>query len=147
MGKKASYKPKAFETAGIARRNGKDCKDTSANIFESMTFSEAWKDLTDRQRVLYLVCKLQYYGHRKPRVDYPDAENLRGDDLFYLNWHTVSEDGKCYQMYKGKSHSSFYKDMNALIEHGFIDREISGKSHKQKSIYRYSSRWRTWTKS
>ena len=142
MGRKKKYDAKAFESNGQYRgRNGGARKDTSASIFESMYRSEAYRDLTARQRDLYVCCKLQYYGKRKPGRDFQDLEEFQGDDLFYLNWASVSAD---YGLYPAGSERNFYKDMNALIEHGLIDLRSSGKKRRQKNIYQYSVRWKKW---
>lgn len=105
-----------------------------------MLTSAAFTSLKTRQKVLYLYCKAQYYGKRKPRRDYPDIEEIRGDDCFYLSWAVVKQ----YELYQESMHSNFYKDMQVLIEHGFIERVSAGK-YKKKSIYRYSSGWKEWT--
>ena len=50
MATKKKFKPKAFESTGVS-------SDVSANIYNSMIFSNAWNDLTKNQRLLYLYCK------------------------------------------------------------------------------------------
>ena len=147
MAKRKKFKARTFESRGqvFIDPDGRQRKDTSASIFESMLLSEAWKDLTDKQRVLYLVCKAQYYGHRKPRQDY-DEESMQGDDCFYLSWHQVGKQGNAYQLYSKENSARFYKDMDRLVENGLIEKVMSGKSHKVKSVYRFSDKWRTWEK-
>lgn len=113
--------------------------DTSANIYESMLTSEAFVLLTDRQKMLYVCCKAQYYGKRKPERDYPDMEQLQGEELFYLNWTAVQR----YGLYKPSMHSNFYRDMKALCDAGFIEIVSSGAGQRRKSIYRFSDRWQS----
>ena len=107
--------------------------ETSANIFESMLRSPAYMRLTDKQRCLYVVCKAQYFGKRKPSKDY--GIEVFDDQCFYLNWESVQH----YGLYK--QHAHFYRDIKALIAAGFIERVSSGAGKREKSVYRYSSEW------
>ena len=107
--------------------------ETSANIFESMLRSPAYMELTDKQRCLYVICKAQHFGKRKPSKDY--GTEIFDDQCFYLNWESMQH----YGLYK--DHSHFYRDMNALIAAGFIERVSSGAGRRQKSVYRYSNKW------
>lgn len=136
------YVPASFESLNgggpFKDLTGHDRKDVSANIFMSMLQSRAYRELTDRQRCLYVACKSQYFGSRKPSRDYPDVPDLQGDDLFYLNWSLVQRFG----LYRPSMSKNFYVDMEALIQAGFIDRVASGRPTRSKTIYRYSSRWK-----
>ncbi len=136
-------KPRTFESAGSVRyRAGeKPRQDTFARLYESMLLSDAYIDLTDKQKHLYTLCKAQYIGKRKPERDYPDIEELEGAELFYLNWDLV---WNVYKLYSEKSHSAFYHDMDALISHGFITRISSGRLRRAKTVYRYSNKWQSW---
>ena len=140
MPRKSKYVSKDFEALGTSFKgiHGALMSDTSASIFESMLQSNAFKGLKHRQKILYVYCKGQYYGKRKPRQDYKDIPELQGDDLFYFNFDVAVE----YGLYTEKSSKLFYSDMDALIKAGFIDRVVSGKAHKKKTIYRYSGRWK-----
>lgn len=140
---KKKYQAHPFESAGGYRsRNSDKLKDdVSANLYESMLRSPAYMDLTDRQKVLYVYCKLQFFGKRKPQRDFPEVEQFKGEDRFYMNVSMVLEE---YGLYTRKSTSTFYHDMDALIKHGFIDRISSGKSHRQKTVYAFSDRWKQW---
>jgi len=133
MGKRRKYKPRSFESDG--RPN-----DTSANIYESMLQSKAFKDLTTKQRELYVYAKGQRYGKKKPGKDYKDYPEFQGDELFYLNFGLV----KAYGIYTEGNKGEFYKNIKALVEHGFIEVVSSGAKTHSKSIYRYSDRWQTW---
>ena len=139
---KKKYAPRAFESLGakFIDSDGRKRTDTSANIFESMLLSPAWKSLNSKQQVLYLVCKAQFYGKRKPGRDFPDVETFQTDEAFYLNWGSVQK----YGLYKPTMSKNFYADMRALIDRGFIILLSSGKSHHQKNIYRFGARWREW---
>ena len=49
-----------------------------------------------------------------------------------------------YKLYSDGNRKAFHTDMDALIEHGFIDCVISGKQARMKSLYKYSDRWKKW---
>lgn len=52
---------------------------------------------------------------------------------------------KKYELYKDNNRAAFHRDMNALIDKGFIDLVQSGKTNRTKSIYAFSSRWQDYT--
>lgn len=138
--RKEAYKPKSFEAVGgsFIGIHGVNQPDTYARIYESMFQSVAFRTLTANQRDLYLCMKLQYYGKRKPSQDYPEIEELKTDNVFYLNWDLVQE----YGLYKPTCKSNFYKDRNVLIEHGLIEIVVNGKIQHKKNVYCYSSEWK-----
>ncbi|WP_022762615.1 hypothetical protein [Butyrivibrio sp. AD3002] len=140
MAKKEKYKPHSFECLGTKFKglNGAMMADTSASVFESMLQSDSFKRLTPRQKILYVYLKGQFYGKRKPRMDYPNIEELQSDECFYFNFSVAHQ----YGLYPPRSSKNFYDDMQALIDAGFIERIVSGKAHRKKSIYRYSDRWK-----
>lgn len=127
---------KAFESANTS-------KDTSANICESMLKSAAFKDLSKNQRLLYLYMKAQYFGKRKPRHDYPDQEQLASDELFYFPMNAAAD----YDLYTRSNKAQFYSDIGELVSHGFIEVVSNGKKTKSRTIYKYSSAWKTWNDS
>ena len=133
MAKKNKYKPKAFESDG--RSN-----DTSANIYDSMLRSSAFRDLSKNQKVLYLYMKNQYYGVRKPGQDHSDIEELQGDDLFYFNMALAVK----YGIYSRSNDRQFYRDIAEIEKHGFIKTVSSGKATRSKSIYRFVGDWQQW---
>lgn len=122
-------------------KSGKQKGDTTANIYESMLRSEAWKDLSSKQQVLYLYCKAQYYGKAKPGSDFPDIPELQGDELFYLNRELVVSE---YELYSEGNRTKFYRDMKALEEHGFIQTVINGKRKHTRNIYKFVADWQNW---
>ena len=107
--------PKAFESS-------KPCNDVSAVLYASMLQSPAWKKLTKPQQILYVYMRLQFYGNNqvpgKPQI------------YFYFN-----------QTLWKKTLKSFYRDRDALIEHGFIEKIESGKNTRTKAVYKLSSAW------
>ena len=140
--RKSNYKPKSFESLGerYVDADGKIRADTSANIYESLLTSKAFKDLNSKQQIFYVFCKAQYYGKRKPEKDYKSIEEVQGPEFFYLSWRAVQE----YGLYTPTSHSNFYRDMSELERHGFIEKVSSGKSQHKKSIYKFSAKWHEW---
>lgn len=119
--KKPKYKIRNFES-------GKT-KDIFATIYADMIQSQAWKELTNNARVLYIYMKLQYYGQK------PINEM---EDYFYFNKAMYT---KTYKLYTNVG--QFYKDRDLLVKNGFI--EIVGgstKTTREKMIYRYSDKWK-----
>lgn len=97
-----------------------------------MLTSPAWFDLTDKQRILYLICKDQYYHEKTFSQE---------SEQFTMN------QGKWkhrYKLYNDGNEKGFYRDMKALIEHGFIICVTSGKNTRSKSVYAFSGMWRNW---
>ena len=131
--KKKKYIPKSFESTGVSN-------DTSANIYESMLTSAAFLDLSKNQRLLYMYMKAQYYGKRKPRKDYPDIEEIQGDECFYFNQALAVK----YNLYTRSNHQSFYSDIKAIERHGFIKIVSNGRNTKSKSIYKFVGDWKEW---
>ena len=127
------YTPRAFESTGISN-------DTSANIYGSMLESPAFKDLSKNQRLLYVYMKKQYYGVKKPRCDFPELEEMQGDDLFYFNLSLAVR----YGLYSRSNDRKFYADIKAIEEHGFIKTVSHGKTTKCGSIYRFIGDWKFW---
>ena len=128
--RRKAYEKKPFESTGIST-------DTSANIYMSMLTSPAWRELTAKQQILYLYCKAQYYAEkRKP----PTEDHPTGSEKFF----TMNKSKWCglYGLYAGSNQKAFYRDVEALIEKGFLACVRSGKTTRTKSVYAYSSKWR-----
>lgn len=127
MGKRRPpYQKKPFESSGASN-------DVSANLYASMLMSPAWMDLTAQQKTLYVMCKLQLYGEKQKPTDDPASFTMN-----QAKWC------KLYKLYKPGNERAFYRDMGALIEHGFVICVSSGAFGKTKSIYRLSSMWQKW---
>lgn len=130
-------------------RNGKHETDATANIAYSMLISDAFIDLTPRQRCLYLYAKAQFYSARsRPGDDYKDIEELQEYDrkrYFYLNHRLLSD---VFGLYPKTNHRDLYKDIQALIQHGFIELYSGGGNvehgNHMRAIYRYSDGWKDW---
>lgn len=127
--------------------NGKQYTDTTANICYSMLISPAFKDLTARQRILYVYAKTQYFGARsRPKSDFPDIEEYKRDNgrkYFYLNHFLMSD---VFGLYPKSNTRDLYVDIKALIEHGFIEQVSNGKINQKRSIYTYCDKWKEWKK-
>ena len=133
MGRKRKrYAPQPYESA---RGTG----DTCAQIYESMLTHPAFLDLTYRQRFLYVVCKAQLYGKRKPRdtEGYKEIPELCGETVFFFG----SDDAARYGLSTESNHRDFYRDMRALINAGFIEKLVDGSRGRGRAVYRLSSRW------
>ena len=132
-GRKKPYKPKSFESTGISN-------DTSANLYESMLLSVAFRKLTNNQKLLYVYMKKQYYGKRKPGRDYPEIEQLQGEEKFYFNLALAEK----YEIYKKGNRRQFYKDIDSLESHGFIRTVSNGKATGSRSVYKFVEDWKFW---
>jgi len=124
--KKYYYVKKKFESTGTT-------SDTSANIYISMLMSEAWKELTAKQHELYLYCKAQYYAQKRNTLPKEFQENLLAFTMNQSKWRDL------YGLYANKN--SFYKDMTALIERGFVRCLQCGANTRTKTIYEFSDKW------
>lgn len=129
--------------------NGKEQTDTTTLLTYSMLISGAFKDLTARQRMLYVYAKSQFYGARsRPKTDFPDIEvfkEYKGQRYFYLNHKLLSD---VYGLYPKSNHRDLYRDIAALIEHGFMEwysePKAVNRSNHMRTIYRYSAEWKNW---
>lgn len=124
--KKPVYQKKPFESNGSS-------SDTSSNIYMSMLTLPAFRDLSAQQATLYLFCKAQYYGEKKK----PNNDQL----CFTMN---KSKWNGLYGLYDENNGRGFRRDMEALIEHGFVTCVECGAITRTKSIYRFSSEWQRW---
>lgn len=127
MARKQRYEKKVFEST-------LQPSDVSANIYESMLLSAAWQDLSATAKVLYLVCKAQYYAERKKPI--PDDSTT-----FTMNQGKWADK---YKIYDKRNAKGFQRDVEALIEHGLIECVECGVTTRTKSIYRFSSGWITY---
>lgn len=134
MGKKKKFVPKDFESM-------KGIHDTSASIFRSMLLHQVCRDLTASQFRLYVYCKSELYGKNRHDLDGFPAYVRDDPAYFTFNKAKWQKDG-LYGLYSNSG--QFYKDMAALIEHGFIDCVQSGYSTRTKSLYKFSTRWQLW---
>lgn len=128
---KTKYVPKPFESDGSS-------SDTSANIYISMLTSESWQALSKNAQVLYLYCKAQYYAEKqKPKPAIITLSEQQQKQTFTMNkskWQSL------YKIYKSDN-GQFNKDMQMLIDYGFVEVLQSGQNTRSKSIYLLSDKW------
>ena len=130
MPKKKPYQKQKFESQFGA------AGDTSANIYVSMLMSDAWKALSAKQQVLYLYCKAQYYAEKPKSLPEEFRNNLAAFTMNRSKWQDL------YELYKRNDEKSFYRDISALIEKGFIRCLECGAFSRTKSIYEFSNKWK-----
>ena len=132
MGKRRQqYRPKDFESTQVSN-------DTSANLYISMLLSDAWQDLNDSARVIYLYMKSQFYGQKKVADnDYMGEKIEYGQEHFYFNRGLFKKFGKT-------DPTTCKKAIDKLVSHGFIELVHDGKRTRTNSIYKFSSKWQTW---
>ena len=120
---KQTYERQSFET----KKPGKQTGEPFAAIYSSMLGSDAWGQLSNNARVLYLYMKMQLFGGKRDGL--PEGQ-------FYFNRGTYM---KTYNLYKNPN--QFVKDRDLLIYWGFIDCIEHGKTTRTKNIYQFSDRW------
>lgn len=120
--RKRTYEKKPFESTGLS-------SDVSANLYKSMLLSTAWKALSPKQQQLYMFCKLQLYSEKK--------KPLERVECFTMNRAKVID----YGLYSDGNRGGFVRDMQSLIEKGFVDCISDGSASRSKTIYAFSARW------
>ena len=134
----------SYESTITINRGGKQMPDIYARITDSLLLSEAFKDLPSHLQMLYINMRLQEYGKRKPNRDFDETssvwEAVRSDLCFYYPWHTAKSYNK---RYIGNS-SRLYDDIDVLVNHGFIEKVVSGQSTRSNSVYKFSDKWQKW---
>ena len=140
-GRYKKFIPQRFQTD--------DFEDTrTATITLSMLFSDAWQRLTPKQKELYIAMTSVLFNltrseREQVRRDYPGA-----DDVFMFpksRWFTPSAkptDRKYYNYRLYSNERSFYRDLNALMQNGFIELAESNRHRHKKNVYRMSARWK-----
>ena len=133
-----------YESAGKIKRGGRMMADTYARITDSVLLSPAFQDLKPHLQMLYIAMRVQDIGKRKPNRDYDESspawEMVRSEQCFYFPFHTARQYCSRYQGNSGR----LYSDIEILIEHGFVEKVLSGKNAREKSVYRYSDKWQHW---
>jgi hypothetical protein len=106
---------------------GKSDHGKFTKICDSMIDSDAWKSLEPSQMGLYLLIKRKF------------TKNKTGDD----NRQNVSFPFSEYKKIRTYSNQrTFWRDLDALIEHGFIEVVSSGKPTREPTIYGFSELWK-----
>lgn len=102
----------------------KNQKKGFIKIHRDMVMSKAWKKLTTRQVGLYFIFKSKF------TINHGDSNK----DNIMLTTKEISP------YYKGNM-EAFRKDVDTLIEYGFIRQISSGYINKTPSIYGFSNKW------
>ena len=127
------YIPKSLESSKSSKN------DIFASIYLSMIKSDKWKGLSKNQQLLYVYCKFQYYGEKNcPK---PMVKKLAEEEYALCFTMNKSKWCKAYNLYKEGNQAMFYKDMDALINNGFIELVECGKTSRTKNIYKFSNKW------
>ena len=93
-----------------------------AKITYSMMGSKAWHSLSPSQMGLYILFKAKFRGNNLHNISFPRSE--------YKEIKTYS------------NQRTFYRDLDALIEAGFIIVVSSGKTTRTPNIYGLSEMWK-----
>ena len=101
-------------------------------IHDSLLISKAFTGLNARQRVLYIYMKSQYKGEKVTK-DTPNGNK----DQFRFNWAFQQEK---YKLYTNKE--TFYKDIKALEESGFIICAENNRNLRKCNVYQFSDEWK-----
>ena len=123
-GKRPKYSPP------IDSFNGPLKGQVFSGIYATQIQSPAWKRLSYKQRDTFLQMRMQEHTKVHPPAEF-------GTRTFYFPkslW--------CATLELYRKNEQFYADVDALIEYGFIDCVSSGYTTKEKSVYRFSDRWK-----
>lgn len=130
------YKPRNYETPSS--------NDIYFPMHHLLMSSPAFMDLKKGQQSLYMWMRHQIYAcpalHEKtPKLKYKEEGLFQDNKYFFFSeyyWKTK------YKLYTNKN--QFYKDRDALIEHGFIRIASNGKMQKTQTVYEFTSNWQEW---
>ncbi len=107
--------------------------------------SDAFQDLPSHIQMLYVSMKQATYGVRKPyntvNRQQPPYNRVQEDDIYFSR-----KDAQQYCKRYKSNPSLLYSDIRVLVEHGFIEIVYSGKNTKERSVYRFSYKWKVWKK-
>ena len=111
-------------------------------LFSSLMRSAAFKDMRKGARLLLMCCMTEAGGEAsRDNVD-PDS-GVYDERLFYMNRQLYSD---VYDLYNPSNGAGFRRDMEDLIDHGFVEQVVRGQGRGIKNLYRPSSKWRKWSK-
>lgn len=96
-------------------------------ICDDMMKSDAWQDLSIRSRGLYLELKRRFVAKSR------DNEIITNQDELYI----YTKD-----FHKKYSYNTLMKDVDDLIDHGFIRVVQHGRLARLPNIYGFSDKWK-----
>lgn len=106
------------------------------NMHFDMMRSPAWKSLTLRQQGLYLRFKLRVFDW-KVETKMPEYS-----DAFHFSGQEATKPGLNGEPPLYKNKLTFYADLDALIEAGFVKVVCSGYRGRNATVYGFSERWK-----
>lgn len=118
------------------QRRANTDKTGFARLFYDLLDSDAFRDLTPRQRLLYVYCARESHNEDTMKVTGKPFD----ESLFLMN----RAKRKSHELYGLTDTRQFERDMTALVNHGFVDAVTSGYATKRANVYRLSSRWHNW---
>lgn len=124
--KRITYVRKPWETT----KPGTDKKEPYAALYVTMLVSNAWVNLSDEAKALYVVLKSQLKDTRNRELQGEDGEKPR----FYFNRSKAERLGYT-------NPNKVKRCIDELIDQGFIKLEQSGWNTRTKSIYSFSDEW------
>ena len=137
MGRKKNsiYPPHDYECKDV-HRNG---HNPFTKIYHDLFLDQdKFTKLTASQRILWIFCDMRSYKNgapNTPAADYPDYPGFAKDQpVFYMNYSFAES------LLHVWSKNTFYKDIQALCDYGFI--ECICKQKKKKSIFRITRAWK-----
>lgn len=95
-------------------------------ICRDMQKSKAWKDLSFRQHGLYLYLKSKFTVNTK-------TLETNQDNISMPKSEAIEKYGDL---------RTFRKDIDTLIEHGFIYQKVAGFNTRTANIYAFSDKWK-----
>lgn len=122
MSKKAKP-PEKWEYDGVNQR--------FARIYTTMLYKDGFKKLKPRTRMLYVYMKERYKGDANKNA--PNGDKAQ----FLFPWHLAN---KTAELYTNKS--TFYSDIQALIDSGFIECVENNKNLRKSNVYKFSDKWK-----
>lgn len=121
-------KPKAysknfpFESNYLVNKNHKYTK-----ICDDMMESKAWQDLSPRAMGLYLILKKKFVSKNGGLETNQNDISIVYDDYYQ-------------KLYKSKN--TLFKDVDSLIDHGFIKVVRHGKLARIPNLYGFTDTWK-----
>ena len=117
-----------------------DTGDHFQPLFSSLVRSPAFTSMRKGPRLLLMCCMSEADGEAARQNVNPDTGVYVGA-LFYMNRQLYSD---VYGLYDATNGTGFRRDMDELVDHGFVEVVAQGKGRGIKNVYKLSSNWRSW---
>lgn len=112
-------------------------------LFASLMRSPAFTDMRKGSRLLLMACMTEADGEAAKENVNPDTGAYNGS-YFYMNRHLYAD---VYNLYDAANGTGFRRDMEDLVDHGFVEVVVRGRGRGIKNLYKLSSKWRSWQRS